>query len=111
MSKAFDEVIRINRRRPRAMQLTAMVMDVLTPTLDRYREDNLYREVSKKLMDLFSAVGGEVITDMDREQYGLPPRGPDGLTAEELLKIEQARLDALYRPMSHTINLTPIEHP
>lgn len=108
MGNTFDEIIRINHRRPRAMQLTAIVMDKLAPILDRYQaavEDNVYKEVSVKLVELFSAVGVEIITDMDREKWGLPARGPDGLTAEEMLKIEQARLDAMYRPISHTITL------
>lgn len=108
MGNAFDEIIRVNHRRPRAMAMTSMVMDVLAPILDRYpqaHEDNAYKEIGGKLMELFSAAGVEIITDADRARWGLPPRGPDGLTVDEAVKIEQARLDAMYRPIIHPITL------
>ena len=60
------------------------------------------------LTDLLMEKGLEVISDYDREQAGLPRRGPDGWTADELVALEKSRLEMLFRPFSVTVpNLDP----
>lgn len=44
------------------------------------------------------ATGVEFVTDYDREQCGLPPRGPEGWTVEELMLLERVRLSRMLAP-------------
>lgn len=101
-----------NRRHQRALSLTHEVMRVIGPYLDelddwRTREAHQadedstarpHREVMDKLLEILMATGIEIITDRDREQCGLPARGPDGWTLEELVALEKVRLDVMTRP-------------
>jgi hypothetical protein len=57
-----------------------------------------HRDVSDQLMQTLMSVGVEFLTDHDREQAGMPPRGPDGWTLDELMALEKARLEHMMRP-------------
>lgn len=102
MRTASHEMERINLRHRRAIGLIAAVLNVLRE--HRLKRDIL-REVYNTLVDALMDEGVEVLTDYDRQQYGLPPRGPDGWTAEEIVALEKHRLDVLMRPLP-TIMLT-----
>lgn len=80
-----------NLRRRRAEMLTGMVMNQIEQFLRNDEEVDARKHVSRNLVELFSAVGIEIVTDFDREHYGLPPRNPEGYTAEELYRLERAR--------------------
>ena len=41
----------------------------------------------------------EIVSDFDRQQYGLTPRGPDGWTMEEIVELEKRRLELMFAPM------------
>jgi len=78
---------RPNTRHLRAQRLEAEIMHRLAPVLDQYEEAwrvDLCRQVSRALFEVLVATGAEVLTDYDRHELGLPPRGPDGWTFEEL---------------------------
>lgn len=92
---------RMNVRRMRSQALASHIMHKITPYLDR--EGDAYYDVYQTLIEIFSEEGVEIITDLHRHEIGLPPRGPDGWTAEELHAMEKRRLEALYAPM-HQIN-------
>ena len=96
--EAYDQIERIDKRRMRAMALTAHIMQIVGK-YDRDRERDCMRDLSYKLQEAMEKVGAEVVTDFDRQQYGLPPRGPDGWTMEEIVKLEQKRLEMMYAPM------------
>jgi hypothetical protein len=67
-------------------------MHRLAPILDQYEEAwrvDLCRQVSRVLFEVLVATGAEVLTDHDRHDLGLPPRGPDGWTVEELRASER----------------------
>ena len=100
--------LRPDVRYNRAMRLTAHLMHLLNPILDMADPElDLPRRVSRIIQDEMMAEGVEVFTDYDRQEAGLPPRGLDGWTVEELLALEKMRLDALTRPMPHFIAKEP----
>lgn len=86
-------------RRVRAQQTTAHIMHIVSKYLCDHGEMDGHKHASRELMEALYESGAEVITDIDRATAGLPPRGPYGLTAEEL-RIRGARLtEAMLRPM------------
>lgn len=91
-------MIRPDTRYIRAMRLNAAVMHRLGPILDE-PEIDLYREVSCALLAVLMEEGVEALTDYDRQEVGLPPRGPDGWTIEEMIAMEKKRLEALMVPL------------
>jgi hypothetical protein len=97
---ATEMSMRMNLRQRRAQVLAAHVMEKLRGHLYEDRDRDTLRDVHEILMQEFMAQGVEVLTDYDREQYGLPPRGPDGWTMEELLALERRRLEILTRPLA-----------
>lgn len=76
-------------------------MQKLSPYLDE-SQDRVRRDVYKALIELFHDEGVDVITDMTRADAGLPPRGPDGYTLDELVALEKRRLDILTAPIYAT---------
>ncbi|TIL36189.1 hypothetical protein [Mesorhizobium sp.] len=70
--------------------------------------DECKREVCDRLMAVFMREGVEVLTDHNRQDLGLPPRGPDGWTEQEIFVFEQLRLDAMMNvvvPMSSSLKI------
>lgn len=89
----------IDRRRLRAIRLTAAIMQAIAPVLDRSEHDG---EVDRgrlhdAIAELLSTKGVDTITDMDRASAGLPARDDLGYTADELLAMEARSLDAIKR--------------
>jgi len=62
------------------------------------RERDLHRDLHYELLEAMEKVGAEIVSDYDRQQYGLSPRGPDGWTMEEIIELEKRRLEAMYAP-------------
>lgn len=101
-------------RRRRAEMFTAMVMREVEPHLDRSKEalDHRVREqVYMRLSRLFAQIGVDVLTDFDREQIGLPLRGDQGWTADELRAYEHAKVQAFSRPIFMGVDLAREEKP
>jgi len=86
-------------RLQRATSLVAAVLQKIDPYLDR-QQDRARRDAYEALIELFHSEGVDVITDHDRAAVGLPPRGPSGLTSEEMLAMEKRRLDYLLAPIT-----------
>lgn len=86
-------------RRNRAMQFTAAVMNKVGPYI-RDETGHEMRDAHDALFELFFQEGVDVITDHDRAEAGLPPRGPDGRTVEEMVALEARRLEMLTRPLA-----------
>lgn len=97
--KAIDQMQRIDKRRLRAMQLTAQIMHIVGKYVPDDRERDLHRDLHYELQELMEKVGAEIVSDYDRQQCGLPPRGPDGWTPEEIIALEQRRLELMLAPM------------
>jgi DUF1009 family protein len=85
---------RPNLRAWRAQRLARAVVEKIRPNLADGEEASVLAELTQ----VFSDLGVEVLTDEDRAEYGLPPRGPDGWTEEEIKAIEQRRRAALGMP-------------
>lgn len=94
---ATEGMKRIQLRQRRAEVMVHGIMREIEPFLRD--EPRILRDLYERLLSLFLAEGVEVLTDETRREAGLPPRGPDGWTAEELRALEQARLEALKRPL------------
>lgn len=112
---------RANAREMRARSVAAVLMGVLDPYLDELsRLNDIVRSVDEGLAsskgdrprgDVYNALmttlmelGVEVITDDMRNQVGLPARGPDGWTPDELIALETARLDAILKVAACNMN-------
>lgn len=99
MSKTYDQIERIDKRRMRAMALTAQIMQIVGKYVPHDRERDLQRDLHYELQEAMEKVGAEIISDYDRQQYGLPARGPDGWTMEEIVALEKRRLEMMLAPM------------
>ena len=97
--KMGTEMLRTDRRRLRAMALTAQIMQIVGKYVERDRERDCMRELSCELQEALEKAGAEIVSDYVREAVGLPPRGPDGWTDEELVALEKRRLEMLLAPM------------
>ncbi len=86
-------------RRIRAQRLTGSIMQELSPLLDRSQDDFLRRDVHEAVFNLLWRTGVEIITDFDRKELGLPDRGNEGWTPDELRIMEAKRIEALLSPM------------
>lgn len=86
-------------RRARAQQTTAHIMSIVGKYLCDHGEARGHRDASRELMEALYEAGAEVITDHDRATAGLAPRGPYGLTAEELRIRENRLLEVMRQPM------------
>lgn len=93
---ATEMSMRTNIRRQRADVLMNEILHAIRPFVDRDVEERIYRALRSRLEEH----GAEIISDYTRKEAGLPPRGPDGWTVEEMMALEKMRLDALYRPFS-----------
>lgn len=92
---AVDAIPRTDLRYRRSMGLAHAIFGKLRDYIPREYERRAMDDLVEILMDK----GIEVLTDFDREQMNLPPRGPDGWTTEEIIAIEQRRLDAMLKPI------------
>lgn len=90
---------RLNLREYKAKQLASAVMKELSDLIP----DRCRNEAWDRLVGLFAMKGAEILTDYDREQAGLSPRGPEGYTVDELIAIERRRLAVLATPPSMII--------
>lgn len=99
--RATDRIERLNIRERRAQSLTAAIMNIVRPYVCEhdYGPRHRMREISEKLQTLFFQEGIEVLSDYDRQQYGLPPRGPDGWTTDEVVALERRKLEILTKPI------------
>jgi len=86
-------------RRNRATQLTAHIMCLIGEYLCDHGENRGSRKASAVLFEALYESGADIITDADRTTAGLRPRGPYGVTAEELRIMEAKRMEAMLRPM------------
>jgi hypothetical protein len=99
--KALDELQRINLRQRRAEGLAIEIerrIEKASPYIRYEASHGARRAISNAIRDVLMEVGADLITDHDRSEAGLPPRGPDGWTVQELHAIERRRLEALYAP-------------
>ncbi len=86
-------------RRIRCDQMTAHIMQEISPLLDRVNDDDLCRDVREALHKLLWRNGIEILTDHDRKNAGLPDRNNEGWTDDELRVLEAKRLEMLLAPM------------
>ncbi len=96
--------LRYDLRRRRATALTAAVLGEMRRQGVDLHDD--YRGIHDALMNVFTQEGVEVVTDYTRAEAGLPPRGPDGWTLEEMAALERARLEAITAPIRFTVPST-----
>jgi len=101
--KVYDQIQRVDKRRHRAMALTAQIMQIVGKYIPRDDERDLLRDLHYELQDVMEKAGAEIVSDFDRQQYGLSPRGPDGWTIEEIIELERRRLEMMYAPLPPTI--------
>lgn len=87
-------VDRLDHRRVRADRLLASIMQAIDPWIDYERRSDVYYA----LRDILYREGVEVLTDYDREMAGLPARGPDGWTIEEIIAWDRRLLMQLMQP-------------
>jgi hypothetical protein len=97
--KAFDQIQRIDKRRMRAMALTSQIMQIVGKYVDSDSERDCMRDLSYEIQEAMEKAGAEIISDFDRQQCGLSPRGPDGWTMEEIIELEKRRLELMYAPV------------
>lgn len=100
------ELQRHDRRRLRAQPLLHALMEKVRPYL---RDERDLRYIFSELDQAMREAGVELLTDVIRSDLGLPPRGPDGWTDEEIRALETARLDAITRPIFLPISMAPEE--
>lgn len=106
----FDDMMRVDRRQQRALMFTHMMMAIVRKHLEKFMDDcvegiwsrdyrDVMRDVTCELEDLCRREGIEILSDQMRADIGLPPRGPDGWTVEEIIALEEKRLEIMRAPM------------
>jgi hypothetical protein len=94
-------------RKLRADAIAHEILRAIRPFLSDDRDAE--RDATRAMQALLLKHGAEIVTDRVREDFGLPPRGPEGWTASELLAVEQIRLGMLLRPLpAMTLPAKPI---
>lgn len=101
--KTIDQIQRIDKRRLRAMALTSQIRQIVGKYVDPDRERDCMRDLTYELQEAMEKIGAEIVSDFDRQQYGLSPRGPDGWTMEEVIELEKRRLELMYSPLPTVI--------
>jgi hypothetical protein len=81
-------------RKMRADSLTAAVIN----RIGNFLEHEHFRDATRAIFTMFHDGGYDVVTDVDRQRAGLPPRGPYGLTDQELQILEHRRLEHMLNP-------------
>lgn len=97
------------KRRYRASQLTAHIMHLIGKYLCDHGEERGARYASETLFEALYESGADIITDADRATAGLPPRGPYGITSEELRILEAKRMQAMLAPLPSFIMPHPVD--
>ena len=87
-------------RRIRCDQVTALIMQEISPILERANDGDSRRDVYEALHKLLWRTGIEILTDDDRRDAGLPDRNNEGWTDYELRALEHRRLELLINPIS-----------
>jgi hypothetical protein len=102
----FDRLPHYDKRMHRAQVLTAQIMRLADPYICSHGESNGHRRFYDELMKLFWNGGFDVLTDADRAEAGLPIRGRNGWTEDELQAFERYKLEAMMRPLTVTVPKT-----
>lgn len=98
--KAFNKMMPDDRRRRRSMVLLSAIMQIVHKHVTFSTvERNIADDIHHQLLTTFLDHGVEIITDADRAEAGLPPRGREGWTGVELCILEHARLSAMMAPI------------
>lgn len=92
--KKYNAVPNIDMRRVRAQNLMGSIMQEISPFL----QDDQRRDVHEAIYTLLWRKGVEVLTDHERHALGLPDRGNEGWTQEELQILELKRQELLLNP-------------
>lgn len=106
MVKNIYEVPRLPHRRMRAEALASEVFRVLhlhAPYPATDYEVAYEKAVRRALLEAFETAGVEILTDHIRQEAGLPSRGPDGWTIEEIIALEERRLAVMRQPLTHFV--------
>lgn len=106
LNERMDEIApRIDRRRYRADVISANMMQIVSKHLGRMMPSGyagaselIMSDIQSELSGLLRSHGAEIISDADRAAFGLPPRGPDGWTQEEIVALERRRLEVMSQP-------------
>lgn len=93
--KPASMIHRLDHRKRRAEAIASAIMH----EIDDFIAPISSRRVWDKIIEVLMAHGAEVLTDYDREQMGLPPRGPDGWTLDEIMAWDKRMLDAMLAPV------------
>lgn len=91
---ATEATLRQNIRRIKSQQIAHFMMHELRDFIP----DDCYQKAADRLYKLLHDAGAEIVTDQTRAEYGLPARGPDGWTMEELHALELRKLELLTKP-------------
>ena len=100
---SLDELQRINLRQRRAYGLAHELMNRImkaSPYLHYQADGREQCAIHDAITGFLAEVGAEIVTDHDRSEAGLPPRGPDGWTVEELIALERRRIEVLLAPIT-----------
>lgn len=100
MAKDFEQLKWSDVRRIRSESLVHHILHIVEKHLSA--EDNrrnVMRDIAYELDEKFRSEGVEIITDALRSEAGLPPRGDDGWTIDELTVLERRRIELMMGPL------------
>lgn len=104
---ATSQMMRMNKREYRARNLSSYIMNKIYDALIAADQEHrsLPRFVENALLETFMTKGIDIVSDYERQEYGLPPRDEYGYTLEELHALEEKKLELMRRPMPSIINI------
>lgn len=98
---ALDKMMFQNLRLQRAMGLAHEIdrgIQKAAPELFDGASSRERKDIHYAILEALMSAGAELVTDHDRQEAGLPPRGPEGWTLEELHAFKRTMLDAMIAP-------------
>lgn len=98
---ATEMQIRMNRHPLRQVRAESLAHAVFS-AIEQYVDPRDTRHCIYAIAKLFTEKGVEVLTDLDRERYGLPPRDENGWTQQDIVVLEILRSLAIIKPVEMT---------
>lgn len=93
--------MQIERSPLRQMRAESLAHAVFS-AIEQYVDPRDTRHCIYAIAKLFTEKGVEVLTDFDRDRYGLPPRDETGWTQQDIVALESLRSLALSKPIEMT---------
>lgn len=101
-SSNWDKPMMVPLRQMRAQRITSQLMRILDKHL-RHDPDISLRKIHEDILDMFFKADVDIVTEIDRINAELPRRNAYGFTREEMVIMENKKIEAMLKPFPQLI--------